>query len=321
MPKFEKIEITFRSFSNVLRVAEGERSVVAIVSSPTVDCMSEVLLSEGCISKRYEKNPVLLLSHNAEELPVGRCDALKRSPEKVEAKFVFAPRPDGHPADSEWLPDIIFSLYQHGTLNAFSVGFIPRESRVPNKVDVQKYPGVSRIISKWELLEISCVTIPANEDAVATAVSKGYLTEAQAKRLFTVEEKGPARVPTEEDLITCSECGGKFLPRAHVGDYDDEKQVCRDCKEKRNAGKAADPVVEKIAVEQPAEEPIEQIAIEIENKSHPEEVVILILEPPRMKVNPKYYDWAVEAAIQKERGQIYYDDEPPPVMIPAEEED
>jgi hypothetical protein len=55
----------------------------------------------------------------------------------------------------------------------FSVGFRIKDARVPTEKDLKRHgTEVRRIISEWELLEFSIVTIPSNASAVATAVSK-----------------------------------------------------------------------------------------------------------------------------------------------------
>ena len=40
------------------------------------------------------------------------------------------------------------------------------------------------MISKAKLIEVSCVPVPANQDALATAVSKGLITRDRATKMF-----------------------------------------------------------------------------------------------------------------------------------------
>lgn len=171
-----------KAFPTELKVEEGERAVTARISTISVDRDGEILTPQGCVSKNYERNPIVLYQHNSFGLPIGKCVSLTRDEKSITAKTVFAERPATYPADSEWLPDTVLSLFQQGVLKAFSVGFSPIDMpHAPTAKETEKYgDGVRRVFGKWELLEYSVVTIPANQDAVAVAVSKS----ADAMRQF-----------------------------------------------------------------------------------------------------------------------------------------
>jgi len=75
-------------------------------------------------------------------------------------------------------------------MRGFSVGFVPIEYRDATTRDVTKYgPDCKRVFSKWNLLELSMVPLPANQEAVAFAVSKGLLSPKSAKSMFGVDAK------------------------------------------------------------------------------------------------------------------------------------
>lgn len=174
-----------KSFNADISFAPGERAVVATISTAAVDSDGDVLIPAGMNSKRWEKNPVVMYSHNYQMLPVGRVASLKRSEKAIVAKMVFASRPATHPAEQEWLPDTLYSLYREGVLSAFSVGFHTIESRHPTKSDIDKFgPSVKKVISKWEVLEVSACSIPANPEAVAIAVNKGGISAETARKFF-----------------------------------------------------------------------------------------------------------------------------------------
>ncbi len=174
----------------------GERAVTAVISSTAVDRDGEVLVAQGCNSKDFEANPLCYLNHDYWTLPVGKWVALKRHPDRLTAKLVFAERPPTHPADQEWPPDTLFSLYQQGVIRGFSVGFECKESRPATYRDIEKYgEGCRRVISKWTLFEVSCAPLPCNQEALAVAVSKGLLTQSTAKKWLTVDAKVPAQKP------------------------------------------------------------------------------------------------------------------------------
>jgi len=172
------MSIITKRFPIDLTVSEGERAVVAKINTAVMDRDGEVVLPLGCDATEYEANPVVFFMHDHWSLPVGKCVSLKRETDSLSAKMVFAARPENHPAEKEWLPDTLLALYQQGVMSAFSIGFSVIESRQPSKKDLETYGGeCRRVISKWKLLEFSPVTIPANQEAVALAVSKAFTPE------------------------------------------------------------------------------------------------------------------------------------------------
>jgi len=79
----------------------------------------------------------------------------------------------------------VFNLYKEGFLRAFSVGFVPGEYS-------DERDDAGRWIRKYksaELLEVSAVTVPANQDALALAVSKGVIRKSEMKKILAKVEK------------------------------------------------------------------------------------------------------------------------------------
>jgi phage head maturation protease len=75
-------------------------------------------------------------------------------------------------------------------VKAVSIGFMPLDggARVATKGDVDKYgPEVRKVFSKWKLLEVSAVSVPANQDALIYAVSKGLISKTAAARFGRVD--------------------------------------------------------------------------------------------------------------------------------------
>ncbi len=193
--------IITKRFPVELTVNEGERSVVAKINTAAKDRDGEVVLPVGCDAKDFEMNPVVFLQHNYWTLPVGKCVALKRDAEAVIAKTIFADKPKDHAG--EWVPDTLLSLYQQGVMNAFSIGFNITEERQPTKKDMETYGGdVRRVISKWQMLEYSCVTLPANQEAVAVAVSKGLSADFASKVFGYKAAEVIPPAPTVPPVIT-----------------------------------------------------------------------------------------------------------------------
>jgi phage head maturation protease len=190
-----------KAFSSEVTANEGERAVTVWMSTTAVDRDGEVLIPQGCNSKNFERNPVVMWDHvYLGRLPVGQCVAIKREENGLKGKIIFAERPENHPVTEEWLPDTLLSLYRQKVMRAVSVGLVPIESRPATDRDVKQYgDGCRRVYSKWELLELSCTAIPANQEAVALAVSKGLMTAEMAKTVWGVDEQ-PEPTPEPEPV-------------------------------------------------------------------------------------------------------------------------
>jgi len=114
--------------------------------------------------------------HDGGSLPIGQALGIKRASNDILADIRFADRPKELPPTVEWSPDTVCDLFKQGVLRAFSVGFMIDESREPTGKDRRKFgEEVQRIINKWTLLEVSVIPVPANQEALALAVSKGFM--------------------------------------------------------------------------------------------------------------------------------------------------
>lgn len=165
-----------KTFDTKLTTKPGERSVIAKISTTAVDRDGDVVLPSGVDLTDFVKNPVVLFIHDNQRLPVGTAPIVLRKRDSIIAKVMFAERPASMPPEQEFIPDTVFSMFQQGVLRAFSIGFMLDKARVPTPDDVRRFgAGVRQVITKWRLLEFSIVPVPANQDALAVAVSKGFV--------------------------------------------------------------------------------------------------------------------------------------------------
>ena len=169
-----------KNLQATIRKQAGKASTfVATITTDSVDRDGEVVVPSGMNSRDYERNPVLLYEHDVKS-PIGKMLGMKRGERSIEAEFALAPRPDNHVG--EWFPDTVASLMDFGALNTMSIGFLGMEARPASKADTEKYgQGVRRVYGKWKLLEVSVVSVPANQDAIVTAVRKGLVTRDAVK--------------------------------------------------------------------------------------------------------------------------------------------
>jgi len=157
----------FKQFIAKTEVDSDERTVTGIISTSTVDRHKDVMLPKGGDFEKYLKNPVVLWAHEYHDTPVAKTLWLKRNKNEIRAKMRFAEETISPRAEE------IYQFYKQGYLNAFSIGYLPHDSHAPTPEEIKKQPDWAKaknIIDKWELLEFSAVPVPANQDALVTAV-------------------------------------------------------------------------------------------------------------------------------------------------------
>jgi HK97 family phage prohead protease len=159
------------TFTSAVRfVGLGERQVKFIASDATLDRQGDVLVPEGCDLANYKRNPILLWQHRPDS-PVARAVSITASSRAVEALAQFPPE------GTDETSDRVYKMIKAGVVNAVSVGFNPLEMEPLGRGRGQKY-------TRWELCEVSFVSIPANPAAVITERSMPEaLTEQEAARI------------------------------------------------------------------------------------------------------------------------------------------
>lgn len=144
----------------VTKIADNLYRILASTSS--IDRQGDIIQQDGWVLDNFKKNPVLLWAHDYSALPIGKVVSLEKTTEGLVAEFEFAP------ADANPMAEQIKKLYEGGYVNASSVGFIPLERN-------------GNIIIRAELLELSLVPVPANQDALRRAIeSKSFNGEVIA---------------------------------------------------------------------------------------------------------------------------------------------
>ena len=132
-------------------VDKDSGTLEAIFSTADEDRHGDVVKQDWDL-KSYKKNPVIIDSHDYNDATKVVGKAMKvgmdEKGKNLTGKIKFA-------VDENPRAKIIFDLYAGGFLNAFSVGFLPKEF------------DDKGVILKSELLEVSVVSIPANARALA----------------------------------------------------------------------------------------------------------------------------------------------------------
>lgn len=199
-----------KDFTGELKADHDESVFQATITTETVDRDGDVVLAKGLDFEAFLKNPVVLLGHpfaieSAFDLPVGKANWIKAKGRKVIAEVTPAPTEMGKE---------IFELIKGGFLNAVSIGFDPIDDGPPTEKELRARPewaGARRIFRKAELVEFSIVNVPANPDALISAIRKGNLSmSAETLKHFGVEpqaiepqpQRSIKRIVTMQRVVT-----------------------------------------------------------------------------------------------------------------------
>lgn len=184
--------------------AGGKRTFRGIASTPSVDRMGDVVEPKGMTIKLPAP---LLWQHNSRE-PIGWVTVAKATAEGIEVECEVA-----SVAEEGKLKERLDDAWQ--TLKAklvrgLSIGFDPIES-----AHIDGTYGYRFL--KWEMLELSCVTIPANADCSIQAIksidqqllaASGVRQRAVVVRLDSLpgaSGQKPKTIPKEKDMRTIKE--------------------------------------------------------------------------------------------------------------------
>ena len=139
------------SLLTVKSIDEDQRIITGIASTPSVDRMDDIVMPQGMKAKF----PVPLLWQHDARKPVGHVLSAKVTDAGIQVTCSFV-KVDEPPSLKDEL-DRAWAMVKSGLVRAFSIGFNSLESS-----DIEGSWG--RRFTSWELLELSCVTIPANSD-------------------------------------------------------------------------------------------------------------------------------------------------------------
>lgn len=162
-----------------LDINKDARSVGGVISTESVDRDQEVVLARGLNFEEFHKNPIVLFMHDPFS-PIGKCGRgpsyrRKDGVQQVLATTKFA---------ETKLAQEVFSLVESDILRGISIGMNPGsiERSPPNSAELRKksaWADARMVIRKAELVEYSFVSVPANADALTSAVKSGLIRETE----------------------------------------------------------------------------------------------------------------------------------------------
>jgi HK97 family phage prohead protease len=164
----------------------GERQIRVIASDATPDRMGDILEPGGCQLDNFRRNPVMLAQHDANK-PIGSWSSIQVKGGQLEATGEFAPEGISEIADE------YCALAKAGIIRAVSVGFMP--------ISYEPMRGGGLRFTKWDLVELSLVSVPANPNALVTERGLAGLRPASRPAPDAPLESAPATGTLEQRKV------------------------------------------------------------------------------------------------------------------------
>ncbi len=203
------------STSETKEVRRSEKSVVVTISTRARDRHGDIIDPAGVRLDRFRKNPVVLYSHDYGGLPVAKSlwERVRPSESNDGANVELVAKPQFH-LQTE-LSREVWALVEKGVLSAWSIGFIPEDWEPQPK-------GKGFRVKRWDLLEYSCVPVPANFQALTHELKERRITApALVKSLAPLGFEAPDLV--EHDVRRRKDEGGSLPAAAGMKEEDQER--------------------------------------------------------------------------------------------------
>lgn len=178
-------ELILKQYDSEVKAVEGERALNVTITTNDVDRSGDIVEPKGAKLINFKKNPVVLMAHDYNGLPIGKAKDLTKTDNGITAKVIF-PDEGTYP-----LADTVYNLYKQKYMKGWSIGFIPIKSE--DIVDDEKGEkiGRGRRFKTWELLEFSACSVPNNPNTLTNMVEKGI-------DIKPLEEAGFIEIEDEE---------------------------------------------------------------------------------------------------------------------------
>ncbi|MCS2155475.1 phage major capsid protein [Scandinavium sp. H11S7] len=224
----------------VKSVNEDERIITGIASTPSPDRDGDILESGGAT---YRSDTPFLWQHDRSQ-PIGTCTPkMVKEGMQITAKLA-KPTPD-MPSQLAARLDEAWASIKAGLVRGLSIGFLPKEYSYLDEGGVR--------FLKWDLLEVSAVTIPANAECsiqtvksfdrqflaasgnekqvVITTTSAGATAQKQtsqkgkttmniAEQIKSFENKRAALASSQSEIMSKAADEGRTLDEEETEKYD-----------------------------------------------------------------------------------------------------
>lgn len=163
--------------------------IAGYANTSTKDRTGDIVTPEAWAKgiENYRKNPVLLYQHDHSK-PIGKAEAIR-----VDKKGIFV---EGAVSDAAETLHGVQTLIKDGALKSFSVGFRVKDADYDRNSD-------TFYIKDLELLEISVVSVPANQESLFS-IKKSFEDDAsyeEFKKQFIAEEELSVTIEESEETV------------------------------------------------------------------------------------------------------------------------
>lgn len=183
-------KICFEQF-RVKTLSAGEDVLIeGFANKAVVDRGNDLIEPKAWKLDNYKKNPILLFAHDPGK-PIGKAIDVKATEDGLVIKARLSRSKD--PSVS-----LVRDLIKEGILNSFSVGFDAKYS--------EKSADGFNVIKDAELMEVSVVSIPMNQDSTFSVTAKDLrsLTLKEA-RVAVLKAKGDDNAARVAEIIASGE--------------------------------------------------------------------------------------------------------------------
>ena len=156
--------------TKALKKGSKSLKIAGYANTTAKDRSGDVVTAEAWAKgvENFRRNPVMLYQHK-HDAPIGRIDKIQ-----VDKKGIFV---EGSVSDAAEKLHGIQTLIKDGALKSFSVGFRVKDGKYNREDD-------SMTITDVELLEISVVSVPCNQDSLFS-IRKSFDSEQDYKEFVT----------------------------------------------------------------------------------------------------------------------------------------
>lgn len=223
-------ELTRYSFvpSEVLAKADGgemddeKREATWVASDESTDSMGDVIRVKGWDLARYKANPTLLFGHDQKAPPVGIVQRMRKG-EAADGRPALMATGTLFDREVDEFADRVWRIMQAGGLPGVSVGFRAGEINDPQEPEERKALGLGpyglEFVKGHELLELSIVPVPANQNALRERCIKSadgemerWLREGEASPAFVREFRKRLMLTAEQVAERAREEKRKAVP-------------------------------------------------------------------------------------------------------------
>ncbi len=211
----------------VKSIDEDQRVIEGIASTASTDRMGDIVEPEGA---KFNLPLKLLWMHDAKK-PIGNVTATKVSKDGIAITAQMAPAGVAAYIDEAW------ALIKHKLVGGLSIGFRSLKDEPIKDGDT---PFARRFL-KWEWLELSAVTIPANADAtiqLLKSIDDLQLAALGTQAAVTVDLKSPSPGASGKSAVSIRKGTGMKTTAEAITEFEAKRQA--------NAGQMAS-MMEKAA--------------------------------------------------------------------------